>query len=579
MGISFAGQDVLLDAEETATYFDDAFPRDWHGEHSPPLLEWPSIPYAWPPHLPTQLHVGDLYWPTGAMRWACCYLLANTTMKDAIIAGLSADGSGTLVLGDVTPIEATMYLLPPRRLASAGELWLLPLVDQRYWWQYATTASAVVVTQGTTTWANVISALQTQLSIASLTTSTIPAPYLFPDTETITRYQGNPAALLDAVAASIGMHVVVGLDGRVAIQSADDGLDVLTANRRKTYTLTAGGAFDMTARNIPSAVSVAFRQRNFNTNQIQGIASYSKPATGVPASVELTGPVKMIRSACYADVTTAGFGNTPDNNTALEALAGQIAADYYNGLTEQYEYKFNSMIDWAPCFYDDYQIYSFGTLRMRDFGRDAGVRVRSWTFNCQPADQLQQGNFPSLTPGYVPPSNAPVSVLWEGYMSHDQDVTSALEALHFGLEAQAVPGFVLSGASAYELIVPPGTYLVGYSGTSDNPSPPGTHYDVPGFVGMQKKDGMTWTDEPRSYLHLFVPTPANPLPTSTGAGAYSPFARTFRVVVPEGADADRTYRMVGGNFNAGITSVQPIRFAGDFVGTSHLSCNWVWEKI
>lgn len=418
MGISFAGHDVILESAPLAKFFDGELPRDWHGEHSWPLtsraqtitaeFNWP-----WPPLLPEQFHVSELYWPTGAQRFAQCWLLATTDIKNAILQSISANGFGQLEMDTgAGSIEATMYLLPPRQLTGSGDLWLLPLVDQRYWWQFSSTEDALTITQGTTTWANVIDILKTQLLISTLTTSTIPSDYLYPDTETLTQYGGNCAALLDCVANSLGMRVVVKLDETVALESSDDGLTVLTANRRKDYTLTCGGAFDLTSRSLPAQVSVAFRQRNFNTQQIQGATIYNQAGPGVPATLLITGTTKRINSTCYADVTIAGFGGTPDNNTALTALAAQITLDYYNGLAEQYEYKFNSFIDWTPCYFDDYALWSAGALQRGDESPDdrvAGVRVRSMALNYGPDQQFQQGSF-TLTPGYPPPPTQPNSI-------------------------------------------------------------------------------------------------------------------------------------------------------------------------
>ena len=92
---------------------------------------------------PASLKINTLWWPTGASRWAIGLYLCSRESLQVIRGALSASGSAVLSLSEAetggTAIETEMFLLPPRPLTSPGNtanerLFLLPLVDARYFW-------------------------------------------------------------------------------------------------------------------------------------------------------------------------------------------------------------------------------------------------------------------------------------------------------------------------------------------------------------------------------------------------------------------------------------------------------------
>jgi hypothetical protein len=207
--------------------------------------------------------LGRLYWPMRASRFAVAHVLATDTMLASIqqqVYGLPSvlptsgsyrptaynalpfvmdDGQVNVVNKASTPksITTNLYMLPPKPLAQplAGSdpmngMWLLTLVDDRYFWWQRT--GSITVDEGTTTWADLLTAILTALGIFDVTTvDTIADAYLppvWPPKELANQYDYLPP-LLDAVARSIGQRIVRTLAGDVLSQSADSARTTQTA--------------------------------------------------------------------------------------------------------------------------------------------------------------------------------------------------------------------------------------------------------------------------------------------------------------------------------------------------------------
>lgn len=140
-----------------------------------------------------KVRLNSLYWPTGATRWGVGHFLATTRQKEEILKELNWRTSASTTLSDAIPartgrlelgepgdkgarIFTRMFMLPPRPItprnvvesvryrqgyysqngldregnpppgmsghekvmqtSAIDGLWLLPLVDVRYWWQF-----------------------------------------------------------------------------------------------------------------------------------------------------------------------------------------------------------------------------------------------------------------------------------------------------------------------------------------------------------------------------------------------------------------------------------------------------------
>jgi hypothetical protein len=105
-----------------------------------PVANYPDPPPA---------RINQLYWPTGATRWARGYFLATAAATTAIITK-SFDYTTALDLkiansDTATGVTIKVFLLPPRPVTFAttlpsttnqNQLWLIPVVDERYFWNH-----------------------------------------------------------------------------------------------------------------------------------------------------------------------------------------------------------------------------------------------------------------------------------------------------------------------------------------------------------------------------------------------------------------------------------------------------------
>jgi hypothetical protein len=337
---------------------------------------------------PPRPRINTLYWPTGAARWAVGWLLTTADDLNTIAPGDSeffsaSPSSMPLVLTDDAgdSVTADVFLLSPRPISSVDEnvqsadgthqLYLLPVVDQRYYWQGADAGTLSVIPNvpgPATTWANVYAALGTALGV-TIAVDSIEAAYLNPDPEELTRPHQNAAVLLDAVAHSVGQRIVVGLDGEVAAVNLSDAYDTLLDNVEDVE-LIAGA----TGGEFSGAYTVRVVVRKYTNYRPYGggdVTNYDNPTSDIPA---VTGCYRTIFSTAYADFT-AGAGS-PGNNTNLMDLADQITTDYeYQLFVGQYDGTYSGLIDWVPAATDDHTLWNFGGR----VGQGEGSEVMCWT--------------------------------------------------------------------------------------------------------------------------------------------------------------------------------------------------------
>lgn len=157
MTISFNNVDMLLaDPEGVADRFVRSYSSWPHAEiNSPPTATHSNQPIPrpnWPKRPP--MGVNQLYFPTGASRWACGLFLTDqagvdslaTVLTGKLIMDLSNETINVSVTpsGAVSPVEwnagsrfcAYMHKLDPVPVSVTDDtLWIVPLVDVRYFWQ------------------------------------------------------------------------------------------------------------------------------------------------------------------------------------------------------------------------------------------------------------------------------------------------------------------------------------------------------------------------------------------------------------------------------------------------------------
>lgn len=341
-----------------------------------------GLPIANYPPMPT-LKLNTLYWPTGATRWAYgVFLCDGRTLADIQEAAGKDSKANALKLKwgdkDQQQLETSMFLLPPRKVSCDADtvdtdLWLLPLVDERYWWQFLNIGDIDAV-GNEYAWSDLFDAIDS--AGITHTPGTIPGSYLVPDPIEFDRWHDNLAVLFEAAAFSVGHRVVRSLDGTVKTMTASDAndqqIDSLSSNPGDPI---AGGDWSDLHGDAPEKVKVVFR-RSRDHHVFSGGTRHSI-LKDAPASVKQKriAAEKVIHCAALGDQT--GISNTadPQNNSSLDALAGKIRDDYYAWLALRFDYTFQGVKEWFPCGAEHYVEWAFG--RQADGSYEAHTRIVS----------------------------------------------------------------------------------------------------------------------------------------------------------------------------------------------------------
>ncbi len=275
-----ADQQALPDLiDELNRLIPDRYLQDVIGE-DPPDFPFDALarrtPVAHRP--PPDVRIGEWFYPTGASRWSVFRGLATSSMAKAMLsatlgkANPSTGLGGTFIMQAIplpvpSPIPgallSTMYLLPPRPMAEHGGrydgLYLITLVDERYYWRRHKTSTTFNQGDGTsltfnqsTTWTSVLSTLIASLGI-TLTIPPIPAPYGQPAPDSQLWATAAPVALLlDAVANTLGMVLVRSLSGAYTLATAPASYSQAKTNRghARTVVRNAGGEIFASGRDL-----------------------------------------------------------------------------------------------------------------------------------------------------------------------------------------------------------------------------------------------------------------------------------------------------------------------------------------
>jgi hypothetical protein len=288
--------------------------------------------------------IGKLYWPRGASRWAVGHFVIDEgTLKKVRPHAYASSGPVALplIIDDGTDsITTDLYMLPPRplfKLDGTGDqnLYLLSLVDERYWWWNKT--AEITITGGTTTWANLYSSIGSALGV-TIDADPVSSDYLKPPTELKSRYDFMPL-LLDAVAYSVGQRIVRKLDGTVEAwgpSTAAGVRDDLWTDWHE-YSMM-GGDFRFSpdepnvdlATLVPGTVRMTFPRKKTNATSVDGYEPYTKTLTSLAldeyTSVVAKSDTKTVRSTATAAIDSGG---SVTNVTELQALADAFASDWY----------------------------------------------------------------------------------------------------------------------------------------------------------------------------------------------------------------------------------------------------------
>ncbi|AWM38682.1 hypothetical protein GobsT_31290 [Gemmata obscuriglobus] len=336
MPVTYAGIDL------TPPAFAPAEVERWWHAHRVTEFEHPAYLTAGIDHLPLPAppsrhppRVGVLHWPNGASRWATCHLLATGGQLARLPTSSAAAG---LVISDGTrSVTAPMYRLAARPVSQRGdgaELYLVTLVDERYyWWQ----SGDGLAPASPASWSALLTSLFTAVGVVA-SVGSINSNYGTPDA---TRWGVGYAAiplLIDAAARTVGMRVVRSLAGAVSVvnyatAAASDSSQWATHKNE----VMAGGRelVSEIGRQVPASVGVVFPgdSPNVTTKTLSGLAlTEYGAATGVSGRVGRVG----------ADLA-ATAGSTPRDNYATQA-----ATDYYLWQLSLTDATLRSVRAWTP---------------------------------------------------------------------------------------------------------------------------------------------------------------------------------------------------------------------------------------
>jgi hypothetical protein len=360
--LTFPTAEVLAWIEDTISFRDVvefAYPS-WPGKGR---TAWPW-PLWWMDRPPA---IGRLVWPVGASRWGYGHFLATDSQLTQIrpqVYYANRYSPLPLVLddGNGRPVSTNMYLLPAKPLMQGTgdtELYILTLVDPRYfWWEVA----AAVPFQVPYAWSTLLALVTASLGINLIPDAIAPA-YMLADTSLSSNYEFLPM-LLDAVLQNIGHRLVAPMTtnplptyrthtARSAIKSQKDQYDALVTTNRFPVKL-AGGVLRLNPAAAPTdliavtpdTVLVRFPDytQGFGFFFVQtvdlntfGLPEYPLPQTGHEG-------VKVFHD-------TAAFDGT--NAIALNLLAQQIAQDFWLWKLSRLDVTFGGAIPWIPEGMDD----------------------------------------------------------------------------------------------------------------------------------------------------------------------------------------------------------------------------------
>ena len=362
--LSYAGVALTHDSQEL---------REWVNAHASPEWSYDVLPLdprtrtLWlsgprRPTMDSRVQTNVFQYPWGASRCAVGHYLASlrqlNLIRQQVYAGPNGYQAQPLVLSDGTrSLTTNLWFLPARPLTGIPgnqQLWLITLVDSRWFWPFCTGSFTVV--GGTTTWAQLLTEIASVLG-ETLTWDTIPSAYLTPSTDLTSNGDSWPM-LLDAAASSIGMRLVRNLDGTYHLSNPATAKTTVLANLENLWPVRSGGNLALTALSptdlvaaVPASITVAFPEGGPAGGGSSPPALYPVNVTLssllLPDYGTITGFSQGDRTLYSTDLAYYS-GSSLQNGTELTALARQIAADWYEWVPGTVDVSYIGIAPWVP---------------------------------------------------------------------------------------------------------------------------------------------------------------------------------------------------------------------------------------
>lgn len=411
--------------------------------------------------------INQLVIPTGSTRWSYCLLLADDDIKDQIyVACDKGSTSMNLIFG--TPITGreekehaitlTVKVLPPRRLSphsedeSLNNLWIIPVVDDRYTWQFAHTGdlSGTVADSSITQPDDAVELLLDQLGVDYINVGVNTAHTLTPSCLIKNDYENLPI-VLDSIATHYGQRLVAdigsydtvtGKYGEVIFETPPGGetrwalIDGL--NSRYVYDnnllgklglrqCTWGGGGDSLSTSASSADYIVGRPFIVAGGMISSYGTTATPPhvpyASTPSSVDIQTVagtyVNKTPGSEYKTMAITAIWRTEFDEEPSTGMKDQLGRDYFYQFFRQFDWTFAGVQPWQQGFFDDYMVLR-QTWNPKTCQHDAFTRVCSRQPNLtgewagKPTDRLEavlQEDLESPTSSTAAPTTADVYYL------------------------------------------------------------------------------------------------------------------------------------------------------------------------
>ena len=421
IGLTYAGVPLLLPDPDgvVQAWLDRWLPLDdlqnvttWQRS---PWRTW-SVPLPNYP-APLKIRLNTWYNPIGASRWGFGLFLTNyegllqilQNFRPGTYAPLKMTHTNTSS-GTGTTVEKDAYLLPARPIsASATEsdylpedvsgLYLLPLVDVRYYWQffgagcYTMDSSGVAASQ--LTWNQLMESLATKLQ-TQIELSSDNNLYAKPDP--VNWNAGgcaNPAVGLDAAAWCTGTRIVRWSRGTSASSKPWKAMTLTESLAQVRENLSGpsgqgtflagalqyGGSANLYLRSLmPEAVDVCFRAWS-NGITVDPPSYYVKRHYASQFSLQsVTGAVQVLQTTAYANYTNIPDA-TPSNKEKCDDLALRLAQDFYRQFAWVQNSVYHGLVPWQETGLDNYYEYCAGSQNHKTGEYECSTRIHTVPHN------------------------------------------------------------------------------------------------------------------------------------------------------------------------------------------------------
>lgn len=348
--------------------------------------------------------INQLVIPTGSTRWSYCLLLADDDIKDQIYEACDK-GSANMNLIFGTPITGreeqehaitlTVKVLPPRRLSPHSDdetlntLWIIPVVDDRYTWQFAHTGdlSGLVTDSAITAPDDAVEVLLDQLGVDYLNVGVNTAHTLTPSCLNKNDYENLPI-VLDSIATHYGQRLVADIGSYNTVTGKYDNIEFETSpggetrwalidglNSRYVYDNNLlgklglrecvwGGGGESISTNASAANYIVGRPFVVAGGMISSYGTAATPPhvpyASTPSSVDIQTTsgtyVNKTPGTEYKTMAITAIWRTEFDEDPSTGMKDQLGRDYFYQFYRQFDWTFAGVQPWQQGYFDDYMV-------------------------------------------------------------------------------------------------------------------------------------------------------------------------------------------------------------------------------